>query len=641
MKTIYITGSDRALLDYLPQVTQKFKELSVVGVEEISEDTIRNCGLFQPDFVITDYFSEDQARDILTGCPNTFIVIINDDLNRSSALITTLNQENLYNILCLDKQTSPNELCQMLIDFDSNAEFGDAKEIKEHKAEPQKESISLEELNNAINAEEQGKDAEVFKEEKKEEVKASSPLPSDKPQIPSSSTNNSTNEVPTNYSENVTSFVQELNLSNFKSKSIAIFSKKGGTGKSTIAKELANVFSSVKLPKKLANGSQTLKTIVVDMDFERGSIRSYLGVDNPMPNIYVWINDILTKIEDGVPIERIYYPSMQVLQNYTILLTGAYRILLTDQGDLPTRTISRLEALDQDGTLLSKIILLIVKCLRKTFDVIIYDLGSDFNDISKTILEEADDIIYPMLPTFADIENFKSFNDDIRQYERINPAHIKIVMNQYSKKINFTNDFDEVLKYVKYQTVDNDTNRTVETPYNCLLKIPYNINVYNVNNNIRGIYFLTTHGSSLEKQIYLKLASIILPIFKVKNTNAQLNAIKQKQASKKKANDKNKAPEVKNVSKPLEEFKDEKTSDNTSVEKKIGFKEFIMSDLTKETYETFVEKLKQFKEVKCFSTGFPQCEVTPKKINKNVWKQYNKQYKVEIKNAIKNKKNKK
>lgn len=628
MKTIYITGNDNELLNFLPEIIKKFSELSLVGNEPLSEDAIRNCGLYQPDFIISDYFNENDAKDILSGCPNSYIVIINEDLNRSNALISALNQENYYNIINLDKTTSPNELCQMLIDFNSKAEIADSEKIK-------KDTISLAELDKAMN---ENQSIEAPKNTSKEDVKTvdTKPLENEVKQAIQE-------ERPiTLESENRIN--QELNLSNFKSKSIAVYSKKGGTGKSTISKELANIFSSVKLPKKLSNGSQTLKTIVVDMDFERGSLRSYLGVDNPMPNIYVWINDILTKIEDGVPIEKIYYSSIQIMQNYTILLNNCYRVLLTDQGDLPTRTLSRIFALDQNGDLLTKIIQLIHRCLRKTFDIVIYDLGSDFNEISKTILEESDDIIYPMLPTFADIENFKSFNDDIKNYEKINPYRIKIIMNQYSKKINFINEFDDVLKYVKFQTLDNETNRLTETPYNCLLKIPYDLNIVNINNNIRGTFFVTTNGSTFEKQIFLKLASLILPIFKVKNNINQLKA--KDKLQKQKQLQKEKKENTLNVSKSLEEFKPENENkenvENSENSTKItGFKEYITGDLSKETYENFINNLKKYKEVKCLKTGFPCCDVTPKKINKEAWKKYQKQYKIEIKNAIKNKNHKK
>ena len=41
-------------------------------------------------------------------------------------------------------------------------------------------------------------------------------------------------------------------------KTITIFSKKGGSGKSTIAKEMANIYSNVSLPKRFSNKKENV-----------------------------------------------------------------------------------------------------------------------------------------------------------------------------------------------------------------------------------------------------------------------------------------------------------------------------------------------------------------------------------------------
>ena len=117
MKTIYITGNDNELLNFLPEIIKKFSELSLVGNEPLSEDAIRNCGLYQPDFIISDYFNENDAKDILSGCPNSYIVIINEDLNRSNALISALNQENYYSFFTSLLSLSKILVCALTIVF--------------------------------------------------------------------------------------------------------------------------------------------------------------------------------------------------------------------------------------------------------------------------------------------------------------------------------------------------------------------------------------------------------------------------------------------------------------------------------------------------------------------------------------------
>lgn len=679
MKTLYVTGKDMELINVLPsRVRSNYaKDLEVVGEELFNEDVIQNCSFVQPDFLVCDFINKENAKDFFDSCPNGNIILISNDSNRSNSLITELNKMNYYNITSLNKDTvQPNSLCEMLINYNSELDEVAKKEIQEANVEISKNEEIIPPTIDLKKIEEPKQESDVLSmsslekmmenetpeniEKRNEEIKKESEENMKRVQLlGDNEENNSSTTI--DYST--------INFANIKSKTIAIFSKKGGTGKTTIAKELGNIFSSIQLPKKLANGNKNLKTIVVDMDFECGNLRTYLGIDNPVPNIYMWINDILDKLEDGMPMEKIYFNSMQIMQNYSILMSNNFRVLPTDQGDISPRIIQRIVKMDQDGTLLAQIIKKIIKSLKQTFDIVILDCYGSFDDLTQVILESADDIVYPMLPTLADIENFKSFNDDITENGRISPQKIKVVMNQYNKRIKFTEDFDEVLKLVKYQTIDFNTNKKENISYSCNLKIPFNLNAINFNNTVTNMFFVTTNGSVAERQPYLRIASEIFPPFKVKNSNEQLEKYKQnlkkkelekakkektealkktqlekeeqqKKSLEEKAKKKKQKPS-KNEKTKTEEVEVSKTEQNTpeTTTAVSTIKEYLTSDLSKETLENFIKNLQSFDEIKRINNNFPIYQgKQPPKLSNKVWKAYQKTFKNEYKIYLKNKK---
>lgn len=691
MKTLYVTGKDMELINVLPsRVRSNYsKDLEVVGEELFNEDVIQNCSFVQPDFLVCDFINKENAKDFFDSCPNGNIILISNDSNRSNSLITELNKMNYYNITSLNKDTvQPNSLCEMLINYNSELDEVAKKEVQQTIIETSKnEELSTPTIDlGKIEEEPKQEHSDVLSMsslEKMMEEETPENIEKRNEEIQKESEENMKRVQMLGQNEETTSSTaidySTINFANIKSKTIAVFSKKGGTGKTTIAKELGNVFSSIQLPKKLANGHKNLRTIVVDMDFECGNLRTFLGIDNPVPNIYMWINDILDKLEDGMPMEKIYFNSMQVMQNYSILMANNFRVLPTDQGDISPRIIQRIVKMDQDGTLLPKIIKKIIKSLKQTFDIVILDCYGNFDDLTQVILESADDIVYPMLPTLADIENFKSFNDDIAENGRISPQKIKVVMNQYNKRIKFTEDFDDVLKLVKYQTIDFDTNKKESVSYTCNLKIPFNLNAINFNNTVTNMFFVTTNGSVAERQPYLRIASEIFPPFKVKNSNEQLEKYKQnlkkkelEKAKKEKTEALKKAQSEKEEQKKLQEEKTKSKKDkkknkvkpaksedkeNKSVAKEVNkaeqvnssetivatstssIKDYLVSDLSKETLEGFIKNLQSFDEIKRMNNNFPiyQGKQPPKLPNK-IWKAYQKTFKNEYKLYLKNKK---
>ena len=636
MKTIYITGNDMELINVIPnKINNNFsKELEVVGQEEFNPDVLTNCSYCQPDFLLTDFISKEDAILFFESCPSSNIVLLNSDSNRSNSLISELNKENYYNITALNKETvTPNNLCSLLIEFEANLNVNlTQKEVKEEivisdekKTKEQEETISLDNLNEML--EKETPEAIAKRENEIKEL----------------SERNQNLKALENETQNINDInFNQMNFSNPTSKVISIYSKRGGTGRSTIAKELGNIFSNIKLPKKLANNSKNLSVCLLDLDFERGNLKTYLGITNPVPNVYMWINDILDKIEAGEKIENIFYPKMSVLSNYTMQIGSYLRICPTDQGEVPVRIISRLleidEKFDFKGTLFPKIIKTIIKALKKSFDIVLIDCNDNFDDITISALENSDEIIYPIVPSLADIENFKVFNDEIKEHSKIAPQKIKIIINQYIKKIKFNQEIDDVLRMVTYESYNLETSKKEIIPYKISLKIPFSTNVFNFNNSIMSTFYVTTNGTNVERQSYLNLASLIMPMLKIKNNIQTLEAYKRKEAMKKQELQKKKETEKIIKEDIKENTKPENSKNNDSNQPKIDFAEYMKSDLSKISYDEFVKELLKYPQIKKINQNFPYLDAKPKNINSKVWSTYQKNLKKEIKIAMKKKK---
>jgi cellulose biosynthesis protein BcsQ len=640
MKTIYVTGNDMEIINTLPSKVRNgsfSKFLEVVGEEEFSPDVLTNCSYSQPDFLLIDFISKEDAILFFESCPSSNIILLNSDSNRSNSIVSELNKEGFYNITPLNKETvTPNQLCELLVNFEGNLET--PTPIKEEVVEEKTATTTkkedddvisqsdfkqmLEEEKNPENIEKREEEIKKINEERKLEKEFE-----EKHGMDISSVN-----------------FNAMNFSNPTSKVISIYSKRGGTGRSTVAKELGNIFSSIQLPKKLANNSKNLSVCLLDLDFERGNLKTYLGVTNPVPNVYMWINDILDKIESGEKIENIYYPKMSVLQNYTMQIGNYLRFCPTDQGEVPVRIISRLLEIDDKfdfkGTLFPKVIKTIIRALKKSFDIIIIDNNDNFDDITISALENSDEIVYTMLPSLADVENFKVFNDDIKDLQKIQPQKIKLVLNQYIKKVKFVNEIDDVLRMVTYENYNLETSKKEVIPYKLNLKLPFSTNVFNFNNSLMTTFYVTTNGTGIEKQAFLNLASALMPMLKIKNNTQLLNAYKKKEADKKALADKKKeTAKIQNgQNKPQENKDGTKVQIKQPEPPKMAFNEFMVSDLSKVTYENFIKTLQSYEQVKKINNGFPYLDAKPKNINSKVWKTYQKNLKVEIKNAMKKKK---
>ena len=115
-----------------------------------------------------------------------------------------------------------------------------------------------------------------------------------------------------------TSGSQQGGFRTLKQTVIAVNCPKGGVGKTTISKELAIAYSSVKV------AGQPLKVCLVDCDLDFGDVASMLNLQ-PYPNIHHWISDIRQRLREN-PRGEIRYTQQQI-EKYLIAHPTGLKIL--------------------------------------------------------------------------------------------------------------------------------------------------------------------------------------------------------------------------------------------------------------------------------------------------------------------------
>ncbi len=637
MKTVFILYKDNTIVNPLTRALSKFeKELSIIGTSEVNEEAKQNCSFSSPNYILSDLLSQEVAKEILEICPSTKLVMIADDMNRGNSIITSLQKDGLFNATVADASViSPDELCQSLLTLDKNEPVTETDSVA--SMFDNASNITLQDIEDISKSmpKTTGASSEATPENKESEPQASNqPI-----ETPKEENKMSGIEI----RQNAKNEAFNLNINNLRSKTISVFSKKGGTGKTTLVKELANVYSSVKLPKKLQNGNEYLTACTVDFDFDRGNLRTYYGIDNPSPNIYLWMNDILDKIENKTEVNNIVFNSFDVMR-YVKKVTsdGNYYTLITAQGGIPPRTLSRIVELDQTGTLLTDIIKIIFTSLRKAFDVVIFDMDNDFNEVTRTVLSMSDNILYVLNPTNADVENLKVFTDEVEQDEEglIHLDKVGLVLNKFSKGNTFKDQLLDILSLVKYKTINYQTGETSTKNYKFASTITEDAKITNYNN---GFLFTTTASGGETKKGFLKTCEYCLPIFKVKHTTTGLAELEKIKAKKKKLEAKKQVKEkTKKVEKEIEnklkaEAKEGTTSINeeTGATLKTGAKDYVLSDLSNVGLEEFVETLKTFSDCPKLKNGFPKVSRKPPKLPNSVFKAYSKQLQKEVKMCLK------
>ena len=622
MKSIIITGTDVELNNALQKNVANYNgELEIVYASPFSQDLLENVAFSQPDFIIADFLNEEEVKAILESVIKTTIVFISKDTNRTNAVISNFNKQGVFDFINLDKnQINPKEVLNQLKNYDPS-------QIEEVEAST---PISSEVVENPISEVKPQENLSINQESETEVQKSQTPVANDNVETNINSYKPIEEPIIAKPIDKLSDDVQKkqssekiVNIS--QCQVVTLYSKKGGTGNTTIAKEIANIFANATLSKRLSD-KPNLETIIVDFDFEQGNLRTLLGITNPNPNVYSLIDAILTKMEQGIPLERIYFAEPEFKINYCLKLKNSpMYVLCLAQGDVPKRLVERMMAFGDDEVF-TKIIKKIIQILKNCFNIVIIDTTSSYNDINEVIFRYSNKIVYPMEPTLADLENFKVTLDETKEINYITNKIIPVVNKGFKSRFNesFVNVYEEI------QKVNPELKDIVGTAN-------YDTQVINYNNNY-GFYSM---NQSQFKQIIITLCHNILPIFKTRSLSDDMKIIQKKKAQERKKLERQKQNEAtkKLNQNKVTKKKEEPAKTTTPVAKEnneptsmpvndetgnMSVREYLTSDLSGKDVDAFINDLKGFSDTPFTKKGFPKVAVQPKSLNKKVWKQYQK-----------------
>jgi cellulose biosynthesis protein BcsQ len=167
--------------------------------------------------------------------------------------------------------------------------------------------------------------------------------------------------------------IEEYKSKNFittKQEVIAVYSFKGGVGKTTLVKTL------------FENFNKDVKVLIVDLNFQDGGSDLSFALDLPvLPHIGMWLRERIK--------ESFFENLIEYSPNVFILQSPPKVSLVKDISGNDIDTI--------------------VKFARSKFDVIIFDLPDEFNEIVKAALDNASKIIVLSQGTKGELARMKEF----------------------------------------------------------------------------------------------------------------------------------------------------------------------------------------------------------------------------------------
>lgn len=616
-KTIFLMLNSKEDVDVFESAIKKTKtenDLFILGSGVSSSTTFKNAILSKANFIIAEDLEEKNAIDILKNCPTSALIILANDINRAQSIVSNAENAGFFNVNFVDKQNvNPAGLCQVLDQYEID--------VYDENAVPTKNSQVEED-----NGDNQEMSTEDFLKSEQANSKTSTPE-----QTQATVANSSV--VP----ENVQSAIHVSNVNSLRNKCITVFSRQGGAGVSTLAKELANTYAKLKLPKAFASSQNTnLKVCLLDYDLENGGIRTILGFNNPIPNIYSWMSDIVTKVtEQNVPLSKVRFNKLSILENYVHSKTEdrPFSCVITNQGEIPPQLLQKMVNIGEEA--ISTIASLIISELKKTFDVLIIDAGTTLNEFSYQALIDADNVIYLAEPTVYGIEQLHVFLGNMREVQAFNFDTLGVVLSKVTSKNYLWDNIPSILENTcKVETFDFNLQKQVDKTVHHIGNITFNEDILNLNNQFAFI----TNTACRSKNEIMKIAKEAYDIFKTskatltaKYTPKQLRAMqmkKQKEEMKQKRLEAMKAKK-KGVPQNTQEVK----AGNTEVihnDNKTEVIAYLKSDLRNVTYTDFINKLNSYECVKKVE-GIPMVNARPPHISSKVWKEYLKARKLAIK----------
>jgi pilus assembly protein CpaE len=237
---------------------------------------------------------------------------------------------------------------------------------------------------------------------------------------------------------------------------IAVFSPKGGVGRTTVAVNLA-VAAATDLNKKV---------VLVDASFQFGDVGVLLNL-NPKGKS---IADLLPELESGEP---------ESLDTFVVTHSAGIRVLLAP----PTPETAEL--------ITPAAVRKVVEKLRYEADVVIVDCAAFFNDTTLAILDMADTILTMLSLEITSIKNMRLFLEVAEQlgYEK---GKVRLVLNRGDSALGIrVTDVEQSIGRKVNDTITSD-GRSV---------------VYALN---RGVPFYLSNKDAQVSQDILRLAKAVI-----------------------------------------------------------------------------------------------------------------------------------
>lgn len=611
--TLYILLTSKKLQNEYEKVSSA-ENFNVLGVEQYSENALKNIIALNPNLVLTRDLSAEDAGNLLKAFDG-YIAMLSSDMNRgndvAAELATHLPEDYLRFVVIDEANYTPSQvMMQSRVNLTNvmNAQIEQQTNVQE---EEQKEDYS-----------------EYYDEN--ERIFENIEVGEDTIQI-NPTTDEEFNKIQQDRNQEI--LKESIFLKNLKSKIINVTSKKGGVGKTTLVKEIGNMFSKVRLPKKISRENEYMKVLLVDLDLERGNLNAALGVERISPNIFDFIEDIVNKLEKGVPIHQIKYNDIQILSQFIQQIHGNLYGLLRGRTDFPPYLLERILALQISGNLLKDIVDLIIESVRGLFDIIILDTNASFDEITVSSLIKADVNLIVTEPTISSFKNTKSLLDQIEVLD-VGVHNLSLIINKYHDRNPLNDSIESITSLFKVPFFDYEKNIAVERRIPLVSKVPFVSQVMYDENR----YLFTSDTNKRIKQQILKICEYIYPVFKVRTrlgkNEMRLKKLKVKQKKTKKETSAVVAEEP--IEKTDDQIVDEKVSemvtemiekiDGEETLKPITPRELIDYPFNKKTtYEEFIQVMKRVEGLKQNKHGDKILNVKPLKLPRKHFKRYTKE----------------
>ena len=205
----------------------------------------------------------------------------------------------------------------------------------------------------------------------------------------------------------------EANYESRKQQIVAIYSPKGGVGKSTITKELAYMLANT----TDING-RDIKVIVVDVDLEMPDVSTLFRV-LPRPNIADWVRDIEADKEAGRPLR---YSQNDISEEYVVHVNTKLDLLCGT------------ESVTDSHMIRSEHIQTILSALKQCdYDIIMLDCANGINAKIMRPLMMADTVLWITTMDYTTLEETKRAFKVLRT-QQMDMSKIKVLLNNIPSK---------------------------------------------------------------------------------------------------------------------------------------------------------------------------------------------------------------